>query len=177
MSDFTVSTTTVPVPDSTPPLDEYDDVDISNVVPLSAPLPTSDDPEAPYGRTASGRIRKRPVGSRKNGPTGPRGSNEQLAKQAASLLAQTNGLITTGLFLVGFQRTASAIAERNEPFEAQVAAALVTDPALCRTILKAGGTSAKLSLLIAYAMLAGSVAPVAISEYREIQNARIEADS
>lgn len=176
MSDFTVNTTTVPVPDSTPPLDEYDDFDISNVVPLTAPT-VSDDPEAPYGRTASGRIRKRPVGARKNAATGPRGSNETLAKQAASLLAQTNGLITTGLFLTGFKQTASEIAARNDAFEAQVASALLTDPALCRTILKAGGTSAKLSLLIAYAMLAGSVAPVAIAEYRELQEARIEAGS
>jgi len=167
---------TVPVPsDSTPPVDDYDDVDISNVVPLAAP-PSTDDPEAPYGRTKSGRIRKRPVGSARRGASGPRGGNEVLARQAASLLAQANGLITTGLFLTGFPRTASAIAERNEPFEAQVTAALIADPALCRTILRAGGTSAKLSLLVAYGMLAGSVAPVALEEYRDMRSRRADEE-
>jgi hypothetical protein len=92
-------------------------------------------------------------------------------------LIQVNGLACVSLMLVQFHATASAIAEREDAFREQVYAALVTDPALCRTILRAGTTSGKISLLIAYAMLGASVYPVARAEYndkREMARAKRE---
>lgn len=93
--------------------------------------------------------------------------NESLARQAAAALAQLNGLACVGLMVVGFPGTAGAISERNEDFENQAYNALLTDPALCATILRAGATSGKAALIIAYGMLAVSVAPVTIGELRE----------
>lgn len=167
MSEFTVLGETDIPQDKTPPTDDY--------------TPETDegfDSEAPYGRTPTGRIRKRPVGSTTRGAKGGGGknSNQALATQAAALLAQTNGLLCTGLMLARMGQTASALAQANEGFEEQVAAALITDPALCRTILRAGGTSAKMSLIIAYVMLGAAVAPVGYMEYREIRSSRIQED-
>jgi hypothetical protein len=71
--------------------------------------------------------------------------------------------------MTGYHATASALAEREEAFREQAYAALVTDPALCRMILRAGTTSGKVSLIIAYAMLGAGVAPTAIMEYKSKQ--------
>lgn len=163
-----------PVPDSAPPTDDYEDLSaVAGVIPLAVSSEDGYDPEAPYGRTKTGRIRKRPVGStRRTGTAGPRGSNEVLATQAATLLVQVNAFAVTGLMIAGMRQTASEIAGRNDAFEAQVRSALLTDPDLCRTILRAGGASAKVSLLVAYGMLFGSVAPTAVMEYRELRASR-----
>jgi hypothetical protein len=107
--------------------------------------------------------RKSPAGKKMSSGT----KNESLARQAAAALAQLNGLACIGLMVVGFPATAGAISERNEDFENQAYNALLTDPALCATILKAGATSGKAALIIAYGMLGVSVAPVAVGELRE----------
>ena len=105
-------------------------------------------------------------GARKTG-TAPKNNNAVLAKQATDALVQMNGLFGTGIYVLGFPETSSAIAERSDAFEEQAYNALLTDPALCRMILRGGTTSGKLALLIAYSMLAGGVAPTAITEYRD----------
>ena len=152
----------VPLPRDVPAVDPDDD--------------TGTDSVAPYGYTASGRIRKRPLGSRLDGVVRKAGmSNEKLARQAASLLAQANNIMATGLLLTGFRGTSSALANANDAFEENAYQALLPDPALCRSICKAGGTSSKLSLIIAYGMLGGQVGPIAYIEYRQMQAARRES--
>lgn len=96
-----------------------------------------------------------------------KGSNATLAATAADALCQWNGLLVVGCMVAGYHGTGSAIAERETAFREQAYAALVTDPALCRVILRAGTTSAKLSLLMAYGMLGIAVAPVAMTEFKE----------
>jgi len=96
--------------------------------------------------------------------------NNTLALQAAAALTQVNSLIAVGLMVApkpfSFPLTASALAGAEEGFNEAAYNALITDPKLCQTILKAGGTSGKIALLIAYGMLAGAVAPVAVGEFK-----------
>lgn len=132
--------------------------------------------DIPYG--GRGRKPKRcEEHKRSAAPTTPRksntGKNDVMARQAAAALSQVNGLIATGLMLAPgplaafrLPMTAAAIAAADEGFTEAAYAALVTDPKLCALILKGGGASGKLALIIAYAMLAGAVVPVAITEYR-----------
>lgn len=95
-------------------------------------------------------------------------SNDAKARAAASALVQFHGLTAMGLVAFGFMGTASKLAEvTKEQFEEQAYEALLTDPALCSAILKAGTTSGRMSLLIAYAMLAGAIAPTAWEEWKE----------
>lgn len=153
MSEPTV--TTVPIPRDETPFTDLDDIEQD---------------EAPYGYTASGRIRKRPIGSRV-GDASPRKagmSNEKLARQAAALLAQVNNIVAVGLTIAGMPGTASAIANANDGFEEQAYNALLPDPALCRSIVRVGGTSSKVSLLIAYGMFTVQIAPVAVMEARSL---------
>jgi hypothetical protein len=97
------------------------------------------------------------------------GGNLQLATQAADALVQLNSLCAMGLMLAHLPQTASTLAGTEEGFREQAISALLTDPALCKSILKAGTTSGKVSLLIAYAMLAGAVVPVGVVEFKERQ--------
>ena len=135
-----------------------------------APIPGADD-EAPFGRTASGRIRKRPVGSnvRQSGA-----SNEKLARQAAKTLVQLHSILAVPLMMVGLVQTAAALSDedRNAQFEEQVYAALLPDPSLCRSILRAGGASAKTSLIIAYSMFGASIAMTAYPEIKQMRDYR-----
>ena len=94
------------------------------------------------------------------------GTNAQLAAQASEALTQLNALVAMGLFLASMPDTASALSDREDTFKEQAYAALLTDPGLSRTILKAGTTGGKISLIIAYGMLGASVAPVGVMEYR-----------
>lgn len=94
-------------------------------------------------------------------------SNDARARAAASALVQVHGLAAMGLMVAGMPATASALAEvTNAGFEERAYEALLTDPALCTTILKAGTTSGRMSLLIAYGMLAGAVVPTAWGEIK-----------
>ncbi len=93
------------------------------------------------------------------------GSNKVLAGQAADALATLNGVLAMGAMAVGFNATAGAIAGSNDMFRDQAYEALVTDPALCKLILKGGATGGKMALVLAYVMLGVNVAPVAKMEY------------
>lgn len=106
--------------------------------------------------------------------TGPK--NEQLAAQATEALIQINGLASLGLLIAGLPLTATAIDNAKDGLREQLHAALITDPALCRTILRAGSGSAKLSLAVAYGMLAVSVVPVGVAEVRAKRAAAQSAD-
>lgn len=106
-------------------------------------------------------------GSSKSGlRTNRLGKNEELAAQAAYALSQLNGLIAVGLKMSGLEVTAEAIDEARPAFRENAQEALVTDPELCRTILKAGTSSGKVALVMCYAMFLGAVVPVGVMEYK-----------
>jgi hypothetical protein len=141
-------------------------------------IPTVDDVEYPCsvcGREAgpyAGRGRKptkcpdhKPGNGATRSAIKTTGSNKVLAGQAADALAQLNGVLAIGAMAVGFNRTAAALGQSNDGFREQAYEALVTDPALCRMILKGGATGGKMALMLAYVMLGVNVAPVAKMEY------------
>lgn len=117
---------------------------------------------------------KRSSGSSGSSPK-TRGSNAVLAAQAADNLAQLNNMLSFGSMAVGFNATASAIANSNEGFRQAAYEALLTDPALCRSILRAGKTGGKFALMMAYAMFGMNVVPVAMMELNE-RKAQREAE-
>jgi len=100
------------------------------------------------------------------------GSAANLAAQATGVLTQLNGMIAIGLMAVGLNGTASAIAAANGTFEEQAHAALLTDPDLCKLILRGGVKSAKVALGLAYVGMGVSVVPVATMEVRAIKEQR-----
>lgn len=108
------------------------------------------------------------------------GSVATQAAQATAVLVQLNGMLAIGSMALGMHGTASAIAAGNGVFEEQAYQALITDPELCKLILKGGVKSGKVSLLIAYAGLGASVVPTAINEVKELKaerDARREAEA
>ena len=107
---------------------------------------------------------RRPPKTRIHKP--PAGQNAQLAASATEALVQLNGLIAMALMLTRMPQTAIAMSEAEEGFRESTMAALVTDPALCKTILRAGSTGGKVALGISYAMLAAAVAPVGVLEFK-----------
>lgn len=104
--------------------------------------------------------------NRRNAPRAT-GTNSTLATQATEALCQINGFLMLGVMFAGMHATAGAFSAGEEGFRGQTYAALLTDPDLCRSILKAGVKSGKLALIISYLMLAGSVIPTAVVELRE----------
>lgn len=103
--------------------------------------------------------------------------NDKLAAQAADALVQLNGLAMIGLMTTGFNSTASAMQLTQDGFRQAAYEALLTDPALCRSILRAGTTSGKVALIIAYGMMLSAVVPTALVEAREKRAAREEAEN
>lgn len=95
------------------------------------------------------------------------GSAATLAAQATGVLVQLNGMIAIGLSAMQMFRTAGAIVENNDMFEARAYAALSTDTELCKMILKTGGKSAKVSLALAYGTMGMAIAPTAMEELKE----------
>jgi len=102
-------------------------------------------------------------------PQSPRvtGKEQNLAAQATGVLVQINAMIAMGAAALGLFRTGSAIAQANETFESAAYQALLTDPELCKTILKSGAKSAKVSLTLAYGGMGVAVIPTATMEIRE----------
>jgi hypothetical protein len=98
------------------------------------------------------------------GASTTRGTNATLAGQAVDALCQANAMVAFAITLAGYPITAGALSDREDAFRAQAYAALVVDRKLCEFILRAGGTSSKVSLAIAYGMMFGSVAPFAKME-------------
>lgn len=100
------------------------------------------------------------------------GNVANMAAQATGVLVQLNGIMAIGLMAVGMNGTASALAAGNDIFEQQAYAALMTDPDLCKLILKGGVKSAKISLAMAYGTLGFSVMPTAMAEVKEKREIR-----
>lgn len=102
-------------------------------------------------------------------------SNSALATQAVDALMQINGFMTLGAMITGFYQTASAITDAEDGFRRQAHAALLTDPALCRSILRGGTKSGKVALVIAYLMMGATIFPTAKAEFVAKRDARAEA--
>jgi hypothetical protein len=102
-----------------------------------------------------------------------KGNNAVLAGQAADNLAQLNNILAFGSMAVGMNATASAIASANDGFRSAAYEALVTDPALCRSILRAGKSGGKVALAMAYMMFGVNVIPVAKMELDEKRAQRV----
>ena len=144
------------------------------------------EPETPKRRP--GRPRREPMAF----PTTPlpktsgrKTANEKDAEQAAKVLGQINDLLVLGLMGVSaipgvpfsFMNTASGIAAGNEAFMAQAQEALVTDPNLCKSILRVGKAGGKAALATAYLSLAITAAPGVMEDIRAAQEANADADS
>lgn len=103
------------------------------------------------------------------------GNVASMAAQATTVLEQLNGIITIGLMAVGYTDTARAIAGENDAFAQKAHQALLTDPELCKMILKGGVKSGKIALGIAYGSMLMTVAPTAAMEYKEKKAEREKA--
>lgn len=104
------------------------------------------------------------------------GNAQNMAAQATAVLVQLNAMIAMGAAAVGLFKTGSQIIAANEAFEGQAYQALLTDPEFCKTILKTGAKSGKLSLGLAYGGMLMTVGPTAVMEIKEKKAAR-EADN
>lgn len=92
------------------------------------------------------------------------------AAEAAAILSQANNMVALALMLptpFALPKTGEAITDASDKFEAEARRALEASPALARTIAKAGGISGSAGLIIAYGMLASTIAPIALQEIRE----------
>lgn len=165
MIDFVVSD----APDDTLPRDT-----IPETADVEYPCKQCGREAGPYG----GRGRKpticaecKPKNKRGNTPR-VTGTNANLAAQASEVLSQVNSFIALGAAAMKLFGTAGAIGAYDDTFKSQAYAALLTDPDLCRFILKGGVKSAKLTLLMAYGGMAVAVAPTAIMEIKEQQAER-----
>lgn len=100
------------------------------------------------------------------------GSTANIAAQATQVLVQLNGMLALGSLALGLHKTAGAIAEANPAFETAAYNALLTDPELCKFLLKSGAISGKAMLVAAYGGMGLSVAPTAVMEVKEKREAR-----
>jgi hypothetical protein len=165
---FVEDTADAPPRDTTPPF--ADGGDFNPEYPGSTK-------EAPYGFTREGKPRVRKpyrYGDGQGGTTdnkaGRSPQNEKLAQQASDVLTTGVSIVGTIAMAVGFQRTAGAMAANIDGLAARNVAALQTDPALCRMILRAGPASARLVLVGSFAMFGFQVAPTAVAEWREFRD-------
>jgi hypothetical protein len=162
-----------------PPDDVPDDVTATNTGPSNwfdpeYPHSTAEHPygyfplsdgSPDYSRPRKRRPHKRGGGS--GGVTvGRMPASESQARTAAALLARANLFLGMGLAVFGLHLTVEMLKDANKEFEVMAYEALLNDPALCRKILAAGATSGKAQLMMAYALLGGSLAPVAYTEFR-----------
>jgi hypothetical protein len=120
------------------------------------------------------------VGSKSTGAPRVSGTIANQAAQATAVLSQLNGMIAIGAMAMGLFETGSSIGAANDLFEKQAYEALLTDPELCKLILKGGVKSGKLALGIAYAGMGMTVVPTAVNEMKEKKaerDARREAEA
>jgi hypothetical protein len=100
------------------------------------------------------------------------GKDQNLAAQATTVLVQLNSMIALGAAALGLFRTGGAIVSANEGFEAAAYQALLTDPELCKSIMRSGAKSGKVALTMAYGGLAMAVIPTAAEELKDKKAAR-----
>lgn len=95
------------------------------------------------------------------------GKNAALAGQAADTLVQYNGLVALVATLARYPMTGEAIRTSHETFREEAYQALLTDPALCQSIVRTGGLSGRAALIVSYGMLVSVVAPITAMEHRQ----------
>lgn len=100
------------------------------------------------------------------------GKEQNLAAQATGVLVQLNSMIALGAAALGLFRTGGAIISANDGFEAAAYQALLTDPELCKSIMRSGAKSGKVALGLAYGTMAMGVLPTAVEELRDKKAAR-----
>lgn len=100
------------------------------------------------------------------------GTTANQAAMATAVLVQVNGILAVAAMGMGLNKTAHAIAEANPTFEQAAHNALLTDPELCRLILKSGVMSGRVGLGLAYAGMGMTVVPTAVMELRDKREAR-----
>lgn len=103
---------------------------------------------------------------------GAKGTNATLAQQATEALWQINGMVAFLAMIAQFPLTATAIQDREVIFREMCYNALLTDPNMCRFILKGGTQSAKMSLFLCYGMFAAGIGPAFMSEIKEKRAAK-----
>lgn len=136
-----------------------------------------DTPYGGRGRRPTQCLDCKTKGGKSNAKRGPgtRGSNATLAEQATEALWQINGIVAFVAMLAQLPLTADTIRERETAFREMAYAALLTDPALCRSILKGGTQSGKLALVMCYAMFLFPVGTVASLELKRRKAERLAA--
>lgn len=107
----------------------------------------------------------------------PQPKNAALAANAADALAQINALAAFGATVLQYEATGETIRNANDEFRERAYQALVTDPDLCKAILRGGAMSGRAMLILSYGMLASVVAPVAVMEFREKKEAKLAVES
>lgn len=110
--------------------------------------------------------------TRSKGP-GTKGNAATLAGQAVEALWQINGMGALIAMIAGFHGTAQAIRDREDVFRQMAYDALVTDPDMCRVILRGGVQSSKLTLIMCYGMFAAGIGPVFLMELKAKKEAKL----
>lgn len=163
---MTIAFDTVDIPDvSDLPRDS-----IPDVVDVEYPCRVCGREAGPYGGRGPkpkvcGECKPKRVG--KAGTPKISGTSANLAAQATQVLCQLNGFVALGLSAIGMFQTAGAIAAYDDTFKEQAYSALVTDPELCKYLLRGGVKSAKVALVLAYGGMGVAVAPHAVAEIRQ----------
>lgn len=100
--------------------------------------------------------------------------NSALASQAADVLMTSNAFIAFVAKMGGLENTHDQIILANPEFRTAAYEALLNDPELARSICRGGGMTGRMALIMAYAMFAMTVAPVAYFEIKTVRAARME---
>lgn len=98
------------------------------------------------------------------------GGTSKDAAVAAEVLTQINSMIALALMIAPepfkMEKTGTALSDSADKFKPQAEQALQSSPALARAIARAGGVSGGAGLIIAYGMLAATLAPIAVAEWK-----------
>lgn len=95
------------------------------------------------------------------------GTNANLATQAADTVMQLKTFVMMGALGFGFMRTAHQMASVADAQHDRIYNALLTDPAMCRMIIRGGVKSGKLAFLVAEGLWIAEIAPVFKQELDE----------
>ena len=115
---------------------------------------------------------------KKNAPKGgskARGATPQLAAQATDLIINITDILQVTAFASGYEDTADAIEDKQPVLRERVYAALLTNPARCRSIIKILGGTTDLSLAIALGTFVANIATTAFNEYKDKKHYQEEA--